>query len=305
MPVQPWGEARPSAEQLADILERHEARFITVSSDIDEPEIGPSDDLRGISLNRHSLEGEMLNWADLSGAKLLITDLRGTRLYGAVLNKVQAVEADFRGALLSRADLSGAILVRADIRGANLESANLSKADVTDVRFDRRGVYRGIQLDGAYGNPRFIRFAKDQEFIEEFRSNRWRFWLLYLPWLIFADCGRSFSRWAAWSILFALFFGFVFGNPESLTWLPESLRPVVELSSRCDPPESLMIDGCREKTWFTPYYFSIVTFTTLGFGDITPLNLAGEIWITIEVILGYIMLGGLISILANKLARRS
>jgi len=61
----------------------------------------------------------------------------------------------------------------------------------------------------------------------------------------------------------------------------------------------------RDKTDFTPYYFSIVTFTTLGFGDITPANKAGEIWLALEVILGYIMLGGLISIFANKLARRS
>lgn len=59
------------------------------------------------------------------------------------------------------------------------------------------------------------------------------------------------------------------------------------------------------QTQFTPYYFSIVTFTTLGFGDVTPLNRAAEIWITLEVILGYGMLGLLISILASKVARRS
>jgi hypothetical protein len=52
-------------------------------------------------------------------------------------------------------------------------------------------------------------------------------------------------------------------------------------------------------------YFSFVTFTTLGFGDITPIKWYAQIIVTIEVILGYGMLGGLISILANKLARRS
>lgn len=50
--------------------------------------------------------------------------------------------------------------------------------------------------------------------------------------------------------------------------------------------------------------FLIVTFTTLGFGDIHPLNLAGEVWLALEVLLGYIMLGGLIGVFANKLARR-
>jgi hypothetical protein len=52
-------------------------------------------------------------------------------------------------------------------------------------------------------------------------------------------------------------------------------------------------------------YYSIVTFTTLGFGDIYPKPGWLQFWVALEVILGYIMLGGLISILANKLARRS
>ncbi|MBI1923268.1 pentapeptide repeat-containing protein [Candidatus Poribacteria bacterium] len=60
-----------------------------------------------------------------------------------------------------------------------------------------------------------------------------------------------------------------------------------------------------EPNFITYFYFSVVTFTTLGFGDITPKNHTSEMWLIVEVILGYIMLGGLISIFANKLARRS
>jgi hypothetical protein len=47
--------------------------------------------------------------------------------------------------------------------------------------------------------------------------------------------------------------------------------------------------------------------TTLGFGDITPKvdQWFLQIVVTIEVVLGYIMLGGLISIFSNKLARRA
>ncbi|WP_407635548.1 potassium channel family protein [Fundidesulfovibrio putealis] len=52
-------------------------------------------------------------------------------------------------------------------------------------------------------------------------------------------------------------------------------------------------------------YFSFVTFSTLGFGDIHPVTPEARIWVMAEVMLGYIMLGGLISILANKLARRA
>ena len=52
-------------------------------------------------------------------------------------------------------------------------------------------------------------------------------------------------------------------------------------------------------------YYSVVTFTTLGFGDIVPQTQEAAWWVMAEVIIGYIRLGGLISILATKLARRS
>ncbi len=61
----------------------------------------------------------------------------------------------------------------------------------------------------------------------------------------------------------------------------------------------------RIPNFWTYLYFSVVTFTTLGFGDVIPLNNLSERWVMVEVILGYVMLGGLISIFANKLARRS
>jgi len=59
------------------------------------------------------------------------------------------------------------------------------------------------------------------------------------------------------------------------------------------------------KTWFTPYYFSIVPYTTLGLGDVKPKTLAGELIVSSEVILGYTTLGLLLSVLAQNVARRS
>ena len=63
--------------------------------------------------------------------------------------------------------------------------------------------------------------------------------------------------------------------------------------------------GEKCRTWFTPFYFSIVTYTTLGFGDVKPATLIGEIIVSTEVILGYTTLGLLLAVLAERLARRS
>jgi hypothetical protein len=50
-------------------------------------------------------------------------------------------------------------------------------------------------------------------------------------------------------------------------------------------------------------YFSVVTFSTLGFGDIIPCSTAAFVLTGLEVFTGYFMMGGLISIFATKLAR--
>ena len=106
---------------------------------------------------------------------------------------------------------------------------------------------------------------------------------MYLIWLIFADCGRSFGIWAAWSILIAI------GFSAKYYYLGPNAFKIAHLSW-----------GFK-----SVFYYSVVTFTTLGFGDVVPCTTEASIWVSIEVILGYFMLGGLISILATKLARRS
>lgn len=53
----------------------------------------------------------------------------------------------------------------------------------------------------------------------------------------------------------------------------------------------------------TAIYFSVVTFATLGFGDITPVNITGKLCAIAEVISGYIMFGVLLTLLARKIIR--
>lgn len=54
----------------------------------------------------------------------------------------------------------------------------------------------------------------------------------------------------------------------------------------------------------TPYYFSWVTLTTLGYGDVLPASTAAQVVVMLEVFAGYMSLGGLLSIFSNKMARR-
>ena len=253
-----------------------------------KPDLSEADlahaDLRDALLLDANLSGANLRQADLSGAALTKVDLTGAKLRGADLSG-----ADLTGAHVdNKTDLIGANLTRAslllvDLSKADLRQADLSEANVTAAKIDRRTRCRGIRAATCYGSPRFKRIANDNDYIEEFRatpSGKYLYW----PWLIFFDCGRSFWRWAAWSLLAALTFGVVFHA------LGEGA-----FSYNSDLPWSCL------KT----LYYSVVTFTTLGFGDITPNTQTAAILVMLEVVLGYIMLGALISILADKIARRS
>jgi len=228
--------------------------------------------LQKARLDYSDLQEARLDSADLEGASLLDADLRRAILTGANLQKAVLLNANFREAILA-----GARIQRADLRGVNLEGAN-----VTGIKYDRKHRYRGIRVATCYGSPRFKRFAQDQDFIEETRSH-WFLFPIYLLWSISSDCGRSFVRWAGWSVVLAIIFGLMFYR----------LGP--EAFAVADLPWNLS----------TMIYYSVVTFTTLGFGDVTPKTTEAAWWVMGEVITGYVMLGGLISIFASKLARRS
>ena len=265
------------------------------------PELGGADlseaDLRGVNLraaglNNADLRGADLRGADLSWADLSEADLRGAKLGRANLCMANLHEAHLNAAELSEADLraadlSEANLAEADLQGACLCAANFSQTIVPSVKWDRtqmRGNYRGIRDKSCYGNALFKRAAADQDFLdalEDHWNGTWRIWLFRAWGLI--DYGRSLGLVALYAFAFVLLFGAVY-----------SLWP------------NLVGQDVWTNDRFTPFYFSIVTYTTLGFGDVTPKgHIVGEIIVSCEVILGYITLGLLLAVLSQKVARLS
>lgn len=264
--------------------------------------------LVGATMNEAMLNGAKLKGADLSGAcldeaifneadlrqtqlgmtslidaALIETDLRGANLMWSKLLRAKLIRTDLRGAWLTRADLTEAEVRDSDLRNAKLLSTNFNNTFVHNLRFNSAMSCRGIRVATCYGSPRFKRFAQDQDYLEELRESRIGKWI-YWPWLILANCGRSIWQWAIWSTILMLSFAFVY-----FFHLGECFK-VLHL---------------QEWSFRTALYYSVVTFTTLGFGDVVPTDYPAPYWIMAEVIIGYIMLGGLISIFATKFARRA
>ncbi len=267
--------------------------------------------LAGAILQSANLEGAELTGADLSQANLREAKAARAGLGGARLEGAALFQADLRGATLTQAGLAGADLRCADLTGARARESDLEGADLTQAclrdcdleharvrgtRFDRADL-RGSRLRGVRGYEKAAwigadfrdvdftgawllrRFAMDQNFIEEFKSrDRASLWA-YRVWWLTSDCGRSVLRWTALTAIFAFLYAGLYGV--------------------------VGIDFGRYETFLSPLYYSIVTLTTLGYGDVVPSTLGGQIVAMLEVITGYVMLGGLITIFSNKFGRRA
>ncbi len=279
-------------------------------------------DLSRTVLRQAKLGGANLIGARLDGAELLMADLReanldncraesagfgganleGARMRGATLNQATFSQAKLAGADLCVASLEGARFREADLREAQLVSARLGDADLSSASVhaasfreaDLRGArFTGIRgFDSAdwigvdvrdadfRGSLTARRLILDENFLHEFRqSSRASEWI-YQFWRLTSDCGRSLGRWGICTVGLIVLFAGLF----------------------------LLVDmdyGHHDPGFLSSFYFSVVTLTTLGYGDILPASPTAQVLVIAEVVIGYLTLGGLISIFASKMARRA
>ncbi|MCP5027266.1 MAG: hypothetical protein GY929_13380 [Actinomycetia bacterium] len=261
--------------------------------------------LHEANLEGAQLLGADLSCADLSSARLASAQMGGAQLGGANLFGADATDAtlskvDAQGADLRRAVFHGARVREADLRSADLGGASFYRADLTASRVAhasfhdvdlREAVLRDIDgypdadwvgcnighvdFTGAYLLRREI---VDQNYLHEFRNQSRGHALVYILWSASSNCGRSFARWALLNLFVAGVFSILYAVGD--------------------------IDFGGHQTLLSPLYFSVVTITTLGYGDVIPASGWAQVMVISEVIVGYVMLGGLMSIFANKMGRR-
>ena len=147
---------------------------------------------------------------------------------------------------------------------------------ITPATVPREVAVGDTEFEGAHIVRRVI---MDQNYLHEFRNRDRMHSIIYAVWKATSDCGRSFARWglltAMTAVLFSIIYNFV------------------------------AIDYGDYETSLSPLYFSVVTLTTLGYGDALPASLPAQVVVLFEVIIGYVMLGGVLSIFATRMGRRA
>ncbi len=271
----------------------------------------PKAHLEGANLGGARLQGMFfpfgcLQGADLSGANMTGCDflyarldhanLAGTRLvraglFAACLQHVEIHSTSLKDAELWIADLRNVEFGNTDLRGADLRYAKAnSETLLTNCKVDKRTDVTGLPLDAVRCEPGLKQLLECN-----IRRKAWEVWysnhrLLRWPLRLFwalSDYGRS-TGWILFSFfLFAAAFGAIY-----YVWALASPPGIVANLSQGDlrPVAPLLVP-------LRALYFSIVTMTTLGFGDIyaQPQSWAGHICLTLQVLLGYVLLGALVT----------
>lgn len=248
-------------------------------------------DLSQASLNECSAKNCGFGGADLTHASMINADLEEAVLSSSSLKTADLRASNLKQARLSEADLSEAIFTRAclagsDLKHSNVDQTNFELADMQGCRLLGIKNYRkarwigadirDMDLRGAYLVRRFI---ADENYLFEFQSQGRVSRMIYLVWWFTSDCGRSLMRWFVWLLVATLVFAGIYTLVD--------------------------IDYGDYETWFSPIYFSFVTLTTLGYGDAVPKSFVAQVFVTLQAVTGYMGLGGLLSILGNKMARRA
>ncbi|NHN46890.1 ion transporter [Halostella sp. JP-L12] len=295
---------------------------------IEEVQEGSAVDVDGAYLREAALGG--VDWfanssiigADLTGADLRGADFSGADMMLTNLTNVSAINTDF-----SEANLEGAIFTNADLRRATLQKALLNDAVLTDVHiggstdlgavspYDQESVepklsdvhrleaaawaYR--QLEQLYQDNALPRLAQ-RSYNQEKDARRRLAWhqgdyAEAIKW--------SASKWAmkygsspyrilvvslivitASALLYPLTGGIrEVGNGGSITYSIEN------------PQEAPAWWIAR--VMFKSFYFSVVTFATLGYGDIQPIGFLARMLAGVETILGTLLAALLVFVLAR------
>ncbi len=222
------------------------------------------------------LRGANLGWAHLEGASLM----------GCHLEKSTLKFAHLEGADLADAHLEGADLFSAHLEGAYLWELKVNRYN-KDCRFTD---FSGVGLDSIRIDPATkqllkynIRRMNWEDWYKEHSKLKWGFKTFW--WM--SDYGLSEKRIVKVFLSLVFIFSIIY-----YLWGLISPTGIID---------NLFVDrnGVQVPCWIVPLralYFSIITMT-LGFSDMyaKAQSIWGHILIALQAILGYLLLGALVT----------
>jgi uncharacterized protein YjbI with pentapeptide repeats len=286
-------------------------------------------DLRGADFRETDFAGADLRYADLTGADLRNADFSGADLRDTNLTDVNARWASFEGA-----NMENAALTRTNLRGANIVDARLYEVSLSDTlinettQMGERCIYEKEEVED-WGD-------RNRENIHRHSAAAWTYRALQLLCHHNALPTRSrhyyvrekearrknawetgnygvalryeASRWVmeygsnAWRIVgisMGVILLFAFLYPISGTLLDTAANKSIGwwINEPTDIKNPLLF---LTTVYLRSLYFSIITFATLGFGDIQPIGPWTRALAAVETLIGSLLIALLVFVLSRS-----
>ena len=247
--------------------------------------------LRGANLWRASLQGASMFNSDLRGAELLKANLAGANLNESLLENSDLLGANFDGTRLERVEWGACCKneteARQAVRDRDQEEALKKFEEAEEVYRTLRRTY-----DGAGRFEQAGVFFRREMTMRRMLMPRWsgaRLWSKVVD--IFCAYGESPPRVILSAILLNLaaatvFFFIGINGPDG----PHGF----------DPSSSL---AWNLESYFDCVYYSVVTFTTLGYGEFTPPTMVTRSLAATHAFVGAFMMAMFVAVFGKKMTR--
>ena len=251
----------------------------------------PSRDMRSAVLFKASLQGASLFKLDLSGADLSKADLSGANLNEARMFRVNLLGANFDGTRLERIEWGGPCTNELQAMAAQQDGRH---TDARSLFEEAEEVYRILRraYDGAGRFEQAGSFFRREMTMRRMLMPRWsggRVWSKLVD--LFCAYGESPPRVIVSAALINVVIAFIF-------FLAGVKGPDGPL--RADLAQGLWVNV---ETYLNCLYYAIVTFTTLGYGEITPATLFTRHLASTHAFAGAFMMAMFVTVFGKKMTR--
>ncbi|SFS10806.1 Pentapeptide repeat-containing protein [Halomicrobium zhouii] len=294
--------------------------------------------LDGATVDTADLDGvDWFEGCSLIGTEFSHVDLRDASLAGADLRESTLDNVDVRQADLSRVNVEDASIRTCDLRGADFRHARFDQTVLSDVRINRdtrfgdavvyeeelaaaedaatfeenaqAAVWAYREIHNIHENNA-LPYEARQYYLKEkdvrrrlawesghrtravmAEGARWITGYGMSPWRVLATAAVII---VASALLYPLTGGLVEtvsgggGEPESITWSIEDPETA---------PQFVLVEA-----FYKSLYFSIVTFTTLGYGDVRPVGNFARGLAGVEALLGQLLVAVLVFVLTRRIS---
>ena len=228
--------------------------------------------LKAGHFSRQVLENNVGKFADKFDLRGI--PLNGVNLSGLDLSNIEFFYADFSKSNFNKCNLSDSHLSECNISGARFDWATLDNVLLDNVKFNRDTSFQGVDLHKVNFTLATLLYdlVLSQQRIQQLEEHH-KWFARFLRYS--SDYGRSFSRYFAWVTGFVVCYACIY----------------------------FFVDEAKAqgtRSFIDCLYFPVVTFATVGYGDIVMVGITGKLVVISEILLGYLMGGLLVAILAKR-----